>query len=191
MEKDMVIKIRDALKSGKNYPLLVYLDNSFKLINESDALKFTKWDDANGILYSFSISDVNFSNATSNVNNTISVYACDYEQIQAMEVAELPLPYLPTIIDGVNAAGANITDEWKQRIIKMFTGAFKDMANLSPSMINHLMGIRDGEMAVNDKDDYYRGRFTEPFLETRAMAERNKYADKVKAEAEKQEESKS
>ena len=51
MDKDKVIKLRDALKADKNLPLRILIDNGFTTIDESYHLQFTKWDDTNGILY--------------------------------------------------------------------------------------------------------------------------------------------
>ena len=48
--------------------------------------------------------------------------------------------------------------------------------------INKAMGLVDRHKALNDNDDYYAGRYTQSFAETRLMAERNAYAEKVAAE---------
>ena len=179
MEKSQVIKMRNALKAGKNWPLIVYIDNLFKKIDESNTLQFTKWDDENGILYHYSLTDPNLERSPSNIGGSISLFATDYEMIQAMEVVRMNINHLGDSIDSLGC----ITDEWKERIIKRFDLALNpDLINLSRSDINKVMGVIDGEKALNDNDDYYAGRYSQPFKETRPMAERNAYAEKVKAE---------
>lgn len=179
MDKDQVIKMRDALKAGRNWPLMVYIDNSFKIIDESNVLQFTKWDDENGILYNYSLTDPNMERSPSNVGGTISAFATNYEFIQSMEVARINLKDLGTSIDSLGC----IDSVWKERIIERFRVALNpNLANLSRSDINKAMGIVDGQKALNDNDDYYAGRYAQSFKETRPMAERNAYAEKVAAE---------
>lgn len=170
MEKADVIKLRDRLKAGKNWPLIIYIDNTFRLINESNVLQFNKWDDENGILYNYSLTDPIKEKSPSNIGGFISLFAVPYEHIQAMEIARLTLDNLG---DSIDALGC-ISDEWKQRIIERFKTALNpNLVNLSARDINKAMGVIDGKKALNDNDDYYDGRFTEPFAETRAKAEYN------------------
>lgn len=179
MEKSQVIKMRNALKAGKNLPLIVYIDNLFTKINESNVFQFTKWDDDNCILYSFSLTPPGMEECPSNVGGTISVFATDYEMIQAMEVAALPIELLGTSIDSLGC----ISDEWKQRIIDRFKTALDpNIVTLSAADINKAMGVVDGHKALNDNDDYYAGKYMQPFAETRPMADHNAYAEKVAAE---------
>ena len=176
MEKDDVIKVRNKLKAGKNWPLIVYLDNTFKLINESNTLQFVKWDDENGILYNYSLTNPILEKSPSNIGGSISLFAVAYEHIQAMEVARLNISHLKESLDSLEC----ITDEWKQRIIKRFEMALNpDLVNFSTSDINEAMGVIDGQKALNDKDDYYNNRFTQSFAETRAKAEYNASLDKT------------
>lgn len=181
MEKDQVIKMRNTLKAGKNWPLIVYIDNVFRNIDESNALQFTKWDDDNAILYSYSLSDPLKDNSYSNVNGGVSLFATSYENIQSMEVARININDLGTSIDSLGC----ITSEWKQRIIDRFELALNpNFVDISRSDINKAMGVIDGYKALNDKDDYYAGRYSQPFVETRLMYERNAYAKKVADEKE-------
>ena len=179
MDKNQVIKMRDKLKAGKNWPLIVFIDNAFRNIDESNVLQFTKWDDENGILYSYSLSDPIKDNTPSNIGGGISLFATEYECIQSLEVAWIGIEDLET---SINSLGC-ISEDWKKRIIERFRIALNpQLVNLSSADINKAMGMIDGQKALNDKDDYYAGRFTQPFAETRPMAERNAYADKVAAE---------
>ena len=179
MEKSQVIKMRDTLKAGKNWPVMVYIDNMFRTIDESNVLQFTKWDDANGILYSFSLTDPIMEKSPSNIGGGISLFATDYEMIQSMEVARINIDDLGLAIDSVG----NITEEWKQRIIDRFKLALNpDLIDLSRADINKVMGIVDGQKALNDNDDYYAGRYTQSFAETRSKASHNAYAEKVAKE---------
>lgn len=168
MDKQTVIKIRDALKAGKNLPLLILVDNAFRSIDESKQMQFVKWDDTNGILYNYALTNAIHDRATNNEEATLSVYATDYEQIQALEVTRLPQDLISESIDSINQAGANVSAESKSNIIKMF----KEALNPNPQNID------------NDPNGYYTGRYKEPFKETRLMAARNEYAKKVAEENE-------
>jgi hypothetical protein len=187
MEKERVIQMRNKLKAGENLPVIIYIDNLFKKIDESNVLQFTKWDDENGILYSYSLTDPLMDRNPSNVEGTISLFATDYEMIQAMEVPRMPITILGDSIDALEC----ITPEWKQRIIERFELALNpELVDLKRSDINAAMGIIDGQKALNDNDDYYAGRYTQSFKETRLMAERNAYAEKVAKEKKAAEENK-
>lgn len=176
MTKEQVIKMRDTLKAGKNWPLIVYIDNAFRNIDESNVLQFTKWDDENGFLYSYSLTDIIKDNSPSNIGGGVSLFATDYEHIQSMEVAKINIKDLGTSIDALGCISA----EWKQRIIDRFNLALNpNLVNLSRSDINKAMGVVDGQKALNDNDDYYAGRYKQSFKETRPMAERNAYAEKT------------
>ena len=179
MEKSQVIKMRDALKAGKNIPLIVYIDNLFRKIDESNVLQFTKWDDENAILYHYALPDPGLEHSPSNIGSAISLFATDYEMIQAMEAPAINFKDLGDSIDSLKC----IAPEWKERIIERFRLALNpDMNGLTHENINKVMGVIDGHKALNDNDDYYAGRYTQPFKETRMMAERNAYAEKVAAE---------
>ena len=180
MEKNRVIEMRNKLKAGKNLPVIVYIDNLFKKIDESNVLEFTKWDDENGILYHYSLPYPGAEDTPSNIGGAVSLFATDYEMIQAMEVPRLNIGDLGLSIDSLDC----ISSEWKERIIQRFKIALDpNLVNLNRSDINKVMGIVDGQKALNDNDDYYAGRYKQSFAETRAMAERNAYAKKVAEES--------
>lgn len=176
MEKDRVIQMRDKLKAGKNLPLIIYIDNLFKKIDESNVFQFTKWDDENGILYNYSLTDPNLEEYSSNIGGSIEVFATDYEMIQAMAVPRLNLNDLGTSIESLGC----ISDEWKQRIIDRFKTALDpNTVILSREKINKAMGVVDGHKALDDSVDYYTGKYPQPFAETRIMADHNEYAKSV------------
>ena len=171
MEKADVIKVRDTLKAGLNLPLVIYIDNTFLLIDESKTFQFTKWDDENGILYNYALTNPIKEQSPSNIGGSITLFAVGYEHIQAMEVSRLNLTTLEKTIDSIGT----ISKEWKDKIIKMFAGALEpNRAELSAKDINTLMGAG----FLNDKDDYYNGRFTQSFAET---VYTNRYNDSIKA----------
>ena len=175
MEKDQVIKMRDKLKAGKNWPLLIYIDNTFRIIDESAVLQFTKWDDENEILYNYSLTDANMSRASA-IEGDISLFATSYDCIQSMEVAKINLRDLGLSLDSIG----NITEEWKERIIKRFKLPLdRNLVNLTNEEINKVMGVIDGSKAINDTDDYYNGRYAQSFAETRLKASHNAYAEKM------------
>lgn len=182
MQISEVIELRNKLKAGNNWPLVVRIDNAFRIIDESNSCQFTKWDDANGILYVYSLADPTTATSPRNTGNTISLFAVPYENIQSMETV-IHLKDLGTSIDSIGC----ISNEWKDRIIRLFTKILHpDLVNLSRSDINKATGLVDGYKALDDSDDYYEGRYTQSFAETRRMAEHNAYAAKVAAEKEKQ-----
>lgn len=163
MEKADIIKWRNTLKAGKNWPLIVYIDNTFRLIDESKVLQFTKWDDENGILYNYSLTNPILDDSPSNIGGTISLFSVAYEHIQAMEVARMNLTNLSDSIDSIGC----ISEEWKKRIIERFEKALNpQLVNLTARDINKVMGVIDGQKALNDNDEYYENRFTQSFAET-------------------------
>lgn len=179
MEKDQVIKMRDTLKAGNNWPVMVYIDNAFRIIDESNALQFTKWDDDNGILYNYSLTDINMDTNPSNIRGGISIFATDYANIQSMEVASINIKDLGTSIESLGC----ISDEWKERIINRFKTALNpNLVNLNREDINKAMGVVDGHKALDDSDDYYAGRYAQSFVETKIMMNHNAYAEKIAAE---------
>lgn len=179
MEKNRVIALRNKLKAGNNWPLIVYIDNTFRLIDESNTLQFTKWDDENGFLYVYALSDPIKDNSFSNISGGVSLFATDYEHIQAMEVFRMGIDHLPISIDSLGC----IASEWKERIIERFKIALNpDIAELSAKDINRAMGTVDGQKAIRDDIDYYNGKYYQPFKETRPMAKHNEYAEKVAAD---------
>lgn len=181
MEKDKVIALRTALKGGKNIPLRVYVDNAFRIVDESNKLQFTKWDDTNGILYSFAITDPVSSKMPSNEEQCVSMFAVDYEYIECMEAVFVPLKDFDAVIGTIEASGATMSDNFKAAMKSVFTGALNfNNPNMSPTDINKLYKIDD---FVDAKDDWYNDKFKESFKETRQKAEINAYADKVKNEA--------
>lgn len=175
MEKSQVIEIRNKLKAGKNLPVVVYIDNLPKIIDESNILQFTKWDDENAILYNYSLTDPVLEKSPSNIGAGITLFATGYENIQSMEVSRIPVNELANSIDSLGCISA----EFKERIIKVFEYVLDpNLDSLSYSDINEIIGQR----VLNNNDDYYEGKFTESFAETIGMAKHNEYANKVAKE---------
>ena len=173
MDKTQVIKLRDELKCGKNLPVRVLINNSFTIIDESHHLQFTKWDDTNGILYSFRLINVSGSDRIlTNKENAISVFAVSYDTIEAIEIPVLPMDDLDALFDGLSAGGCTFGDDYKGLIKNTFTQALHpDRFDLRPTEINRLLGPD----ATNDKDDYYNNpsKFVDSFKETTRYRKRN------------------
>jgi len=179
MEKDKLIKMRTALKAGKNIPVRVFLDNNNGVIDETNKLQFTKWDDDNGIIYVYRLLSPQLMQSPQNSEGELTCFAYDYECIQGMEIARLPLSLLGESIDSLGCISA----QYKEHIISMFTEALDpNRVNMYPTDINKMMGIIDGHKSINDDDSYYEGKFTEPFKETLSVRERNKYINSLKDE---------
>lgn len=177
MEKNVVISTRTALKAGHNLPIKVYSDNNFVIIDESLPLNFTKWDDENGVLYSFRLTSFDQSRMPTNSDNAISVVALDYNFIQVMEVAPMPLKFFDDLIGTIKASGVSFSDKFKEQIYYNFSEALhKDRWRLSPHDINAMTGTT----VMDDSDNYYAGRMVESFKETRKYAQRNAEIDAEK-----------
>lgn len=177
MVKDVVISTRTALKAGHNLPLKVYSDNNFAIIDESLPLNFTKWDDANGILYSFRLASFDQSRMPTNSDNAISVVAVSYDFIQVMEVAPMPLKFFNELVSTIKASGVAFSNEFRDQIRYNFEEALhKDRWRLAPNDINAMTGTT----VMDDSDHYYAGKFNESFKETRTYAKRNEEIDAEK-----------
>lgn len=169
MTKEILVKMRDTLKAGKNLPLRIFVNNNHRVIDESSVYEFVKWDDDNEILYVYSLTDMQSATCPSNKGGELSLFALHYEFIEGLEVARLPYKELENSINSlVNIGGVKFTDNTKQHILDMFKAALSTTtANMYPEYINKAMGIHDGNKAVNDNDSYYNNRYREAFKETR------------------------
>lgn len=172
MLKEDVIKLRTALKCGKNIPLRILINNSFTIIDESSKFQFTKWDDTNGMLYSFRMVDMQTDTLPNNKGNCISFFVVSYDTIEAIEIAQLPVGELDNLFSSLGAIGCTFNEDFKNLIKRTYTEIFHpDRYQLSPSDTNTILGPG----AVNDRDDYYYGKYEEPFLETKRYNDRNNY----------------
>lgn len=189
MEKSDVIKMRTALKGGHNWPLKVMVDNNHTVIDEAGKLEFTKWDDDNEMLYSFRLPDMQTDRFPNNVGQFISVFAIHYDYIQAMEVSAMPISKFGDLFGTLADAGCNMSETFKTKIQGVFTDALKtDRVNLTPTDINYMLDATDPK-AVSDKDDWYNGKFTQNFAETRQKALLNKQAEEEAVENESEDDS--
>ena len=176
MDKERVIELRNKLKAGKNLPLIVYIDNAFRIIDEANVLQFTKWDDDNGYLYVYGLTDNNMGRP--DIGDGVSLFAVDYESIQSMEVPRMDISCLEDSIDSIGCIG----DEFKKRIVNGIKSALNpNLVNYTRADINKAMMLADNNKAIDDSVDYYTGKYPQPFKETRMMAEHNKYAESIKA----------
>lgn len=172
MEKQATIKLRDTLKNGKNYPLKVTVSDMQINIDESNLMQFTAWDDTNGIIYVFRLIPPQDATAPNNAEQCINLIAVPYSCIQTMEVKRLPVADIESEVGKINAYGAGtISDNFKKRIKFTYENILsKDLWRLSPEDINNILGDAAKQAgvadAVNGDDDYYAGKFTEPFQET-------------------------
>lgn len=182
MEKSTVIKLRDELKCGKNIPLRILINNSFTVIDESHTMQFTKWDDENGIVYSFRLVDINSTDHNpSDKENAIAVFAVSYSTIEALEAPVFPLSELDTLFDKLSSGGCTFGAGFTDLIKHTYEYALHpDRYRLSPTDMTNMLG----KEAVSDKDDYYNhpGKFTESFKETVNTNRRNKNNDSSNTE---------
>lgn len=158
MDKADVIKMRTALKGGINLPLLIHLDNVSAIIDERATTQFTIWDDDNEFLYAFRLGGLAEATIPSNRSETISLYCIHYDFIQAMSIPELPLNDLDDVFATIEASGKTFKPGMKELITHTYESLLKgDYVNMTHAGINELIGSK-----LNDKDDYYNGKFTEP-----------------------------
>lgn len=171
MTKNQVISLRDNLKCGKNFPLRLTVCDHLTVIDESNKMQFTKWDDTNGIVYSFRLINPIDDMVPNNSNNAISVMAIPYDNITSMEIVFLPISELDTFFTSLASSGCNMSNEYKALIKHTFASILHpDRYQLPPTIIADLLG----DDAVNTKDDYYAGNYVESTKETLRYAERNK-----------------
>lgn len=175
MEIAKVIKMRTALKAGKNLPLTVLIDNCFSVIDESMKGHFTFWDDDNGILYEMAYADIMADKNPTN-EKKVSMFAVDYESIQCMQLSLVKLDDIDALFGSMKAEGKTV-DEKRIDIIKNFynTVLNNDIPEISREDINKLIGSD-----LNTNDDYYAGRMTQNFKETVRYKDRNEAIDKAK-----------
>ena len=156
MTNQQIVNMRDTMKCGMNLPLRIHVNNTHRIIDESNTLEFVIWDDKNGRLYQFTLPGMMSNISPDNRSKNVSVFCITYEAIEAMEVALLSLDNLPKMIDSITASGRQIKDDFKTLMIHTFTTILcGNYTNLSHKDINDLIGSD-----LNDKDDYYNGRFT-------------------------------
>ena len=176
MENEQVISLRDTLKAKKNLPLRIFIDNSFQIIDEGNKFQFTKWDDVNGILYSFKMVHLNMDKSPNNKHQAISLFAVPYEVIQSMEISFLPIDEVSNVIDSIRTSGCQFGEDFEKVIIHTFKEVLApDRITLTPSDINSILGPN----AVNDKDDYYYNKYIESAKETQRYKEHNNYVDEL------------
>lgn len=175
MEIANVIKMRTALKAGKNLPLTVLIDNCFRVIDESMKGHFTFWDDDNGILYEMAYADIMQDKNPTN-EKKVSMFAVDYESIQCMQLSLVKLDDIDALFGSMKAEGKTV-DKERIDMIKNFynTVLSNDIPEISRENINNLIGSN-----LNTNDDYYAGRMTQNFKESVRYRDRNKAIDEAK-----------
>ena len=170
-DKADVIKWRDTLKAGLNLPLRIDFDNNYHA-DESIPLNYVKWDDTNGIIYIFRLSNLTDTTHPTNKQQFISVFSRLYDYIQYMEVAKLPLSKLDDLFNSIESSGSPFNGQFKDNIKHAFELALHtDRFDLSHNEINAMTGFK----VENEKDNYYAGKFDESFKETREHARHNEY----------------
>jgi len=178
---ERIIQMRTALKGDKNIPLLAHCETGNVVISEMNALSFTKWDDTNGILYSFRLKNLTNTVSPSNLSNEIEVIGVPYDHLSTLETIHMTLDDLDGVFTSMESTGIEFKSGFKDSIKYVFKEALHpDRWSLNQSDINAMHGVE----ILNTKNDYYRGRFAEPFKETREKAEYNKAIENKRAAGE-------
>ena len=180
MDKAGVIKWRDTLKCGKNYPLRIMFDNNYQA-DESIPLNYIKWDDNNGIIYVFRLTNLTDSRNPSNKGQYMSVWSAPYDLVWYLELSPFKVDKLDTLFESMESNGVVFNNpQFKENIKYAFTEAtHPGRWRLDNTDLNNLTG----STVADTRDEYYRGRFVENFKETRDHALLNEYIAKKKAEA--------
>ena len=172
MEVDKVIKMRTALKAGKNLPLKILIDNCFSVIDESMTGHFTFWDDKNGILYEITYADV-MSDKSQRHAKKVPMFAVDYNCIQCMQLSSIKLNDVDDLFNTIKASGKDISDDRIAMIKNFYDKTLDtDKPSISREEINNLIGSN-----LDTRDDYYAGRMTQNFKETVRYRDRNAAID--------------
>jgi len=171
--REVVIKMRDALKAGRNLPLRVYADNTFIIVDESSEAAFTKWLDDVGILIYFRLQNIfDAKGVGAAYSQCISVGAIKYEFIQTMEVAPMPLVHLDEIFDSIDSVTTDnkLKPEFKEQIKYVYNKYLsKDNIPMGPKYRNAYLGAK----VLPEGDDYYNGYMYEARKETGSLNDRN------------------
>lgn len=175
MTKAQAIAMRDTLRGGeKNFPLRVFVCDNVTVIDETSVTQITKWDDTNGVIYSFRLVSPTIADVPNNLRKEISITAVPYENIQAIEAIRVPVKDLDTIF---TAIGAAVSATEAANIKKLFDFLLSnDLTVITPTTLRAALG---GNTVVAGSDDYYNGKFGENFKETRPKAELNAYVDSL------------
>jgi hypothetical protein len=175
MTKAQAIAMRDTLRGGeKNFPLRVFVCDNVTVIDETNITQITKWDDTNGVIYSFRLVSPTIADVPNNLRKEISITAVPYENIQAIEAIRVPVKDLDTIF---TAIGAAVSATEAANIKKLFDFLLSnDLTVITPTTLRAALG---GNTVVAGSDDYYNGKFGENFKETRPKAEINAYVDSL------------
>lgn len=156
MTNEQIVNMRDTMKCGMNLPLRIHVNNTHRIIDESNTLEFVIWDDVNGRLYQFTLPGMMSNYSPDNRSKNISTFCITYEAIEAMEIALLPLEYLDKMIESIKSSGRAINDDFKKLMINTYTKILcGNYADLSHQDINDLIGSD-----LNTNDDYYNNKFT-------------------------------
>lgn len=153
MDKSTVIALRKNLKGTKNYPLKIFIDNNFQIIDESAPMQFTIWDDTNGFLYAITLPNCLDNKYPSDKAKNVAICGVAYEHIQIMTIPMLKLNDVRDVLDSIKAAGATMDANAADYVINAYNGLFNANGNITASDINKLFNA-----GLNTNDDYYNGK---------------------------------
>lgn len=179
--KEVVIAMRNALKANMNWPVKVYADNIFVIVDESNTAAFTKWDDEMGVIYYFRLADPISAKQVHDAPQVISVTAVKYEFVQAMEVVPFPVAKLDDIMNSITTSSGGVTtfsDKAREKIKHIFEAMTDpNMVEMYPALVNAIHGVTDAKPMAND---YYAGRQTVPFKEISDVSRHNMEVEQLK-----------
>ena len=181
MDKEQVIKVRNALKCGKNRPLRITVDDEVMVIDEHQAGQFVKWNDDEGLLFHFLLPNLHTDRYATDIQGCVSVRCVSYNSITAIEVPYVPVTDFDSLFETMESeTNTSFTSEWQDYIKELYKKLLNpNKVTLSPVELNQIHKAK----VVDDTDDYYHGRFANNFQETRRYDERNALVDERRKEA--------
>jgi hypothetical protein len=105
-----VVKVRDTLKCGKDYPLTIVLNNQFACNELTDLVV---WDDSNKLVWVYSYN----RNARTAMTTPVCLFVEGYELIERLELyIPADTKYLEETVTNISKA-TPITDDQKKHIL--------------------------------------------------------------------------
>ena len=197
MKKDDIIAVRTALKTEKNYPIKVFINNSWDAIDEGLFARYTEWNDDKELLTYVKQENIADARNLNNAGTRVRVFTVSYETIEAMcsdcyvertidPITKEAIPSMfEDVIDGMQEIAPKLYSI-KDRFTDYIRGVFHPKRkSLTAADKKILIGYKEDDSGVAtwpilygvDEVDYYQQQWPELFKETRRYAERNKTID--------------
>jgi len=197
MKKEDIIAIRTALKTDKNYPIKVFINNSWEAIDEGLFARYTEWNDDKELLIYAKQENIADARNLTNDGMRYRIFVVSYETIEAMSsdcfvqrttdpiTKEIVPSMLEDVIDSLQDVAPKLYSI-KDKFTDYIRGVFHPKrVSLTAADKKILIGYKEDDNGVAswpilygvDEVDYYQQKWPELFKETRRYAESNKIID--------------